>query len=109
MQTVRRWIAGETSFSLLGAESFDEVRERVVPAWEQITSRHRGKTVAVVAHGAVIKVLLLSIVPGRSPADWLQMGPIDNVALNELTNGPVGWTLERVNEQVAASPASMTY
>jgi 2,3-bisphosphoglycerate-dependent phosphoglycerate mutase len=109
MQTVRRWIAGETSFSLLGAESFDEVRQRVVPAWQRIIQRHAGKTVAVIAHGAAIKVLLLSIVTGRGPADWLRIGPINNVALSELTGVADTWVLERFNERIADERAQMDY
>ncbi|MGL4551265.1 MAG: histidine phosphatase family protein, partial [Gemmataceae bacterium] len=65
--------------------------------------------VAVVAHGAVIKVLLLSVVTGRGPADWLRLGPIDNVALNELTGAPGAWALERFNEPVAGGRAGADY
>jgi probable phosphoglycerate mutase len=102
METVKRWIAGDTAFSLGGAESFAEMRGRVVPIWEAIADRHAGKTVAVVAHGAIIKTLLLSILPGRSAADWLKMGPIHNVAVTELVREDGGaWSAVRLNERVA--------
>ncbi|MFQ3593994.1 MAG: histidine phosphatase family protein [Gemmataceae bacterium] len=100
MQTVQRWIQGDTGFSLLGAESFDEVRQRVVTVWQHLTQRHAGKTLAVIAHGAVIKVLLLSIVAEYGPADWMRLGAIQNVALHELVATPAGWKLERFNECV---------
>ncbi len=101
METVRRWIAGDTAFSLGGAESFDEMRDRMLPAWEGAAERHRGETYAVVAHGAVIKALLLSILPGRGAVDWLRMGPIHNVAVSELVRGEgVSWSAVRVNERV---------
>src|SRR5687767_14217573 len=31
--TLRRWIDGDTSYSPPGAESFDDMRERVLPVW----------------------------------------------------------------------------
>jgi broad specificity phosphatase PhoE len=105
METARRWIAGDTSFSLGGAESFDEMRARIVPAWERIALRHAGKTYAVVAHGAVIKALLLSILPGRSAAEWLSLGPIQNVAITELTRSATGvWEALRLNDRVIGEP-----
>lgn len=110
MQTVQRWMQGDTAFSLLGAESFDEVRERVVGAWNRVTQRHAGKTIAIIAHGAVIKVLLLSIVPTHSPADWMRLGPIHNVTLHELVPAADfpegGWLLQRFNERVIAEGQS---
>jgi probable phosphoglycerate mutase len=109
MQTVQRWMQGETDFSLLGAESFEEVRQRVVGVWNRVTQRHGGKTIAMIAHGAVIKVLLLSIVPGKGPADWMRMGAIHNVSLHELTPVEGGWQLERFNERVIEVPAGPEY
>lgn len=100
METVRRWIAGDTGFTLLGAESFDEMRDRVLPVWEQVTAQHAGKTIVIIAHGAIIKALLLTIVPGRGPADWLRMGPIQNVAVNELVSTGDGWDLVVFGERV---------
>jgi broad specificity phosphatase PhoE len=110
MQTVQRWMQGDTAFSLLGAESFDEVRDRVVGAWDRVTQRHAGKTIAIIAHGAVIKVLLLSLVATYSPADWMRLGPIQNVTLHELVPAADlaegGWSLERFNEKVISEGQS---
>jgi probable phosphoglycerate mutase len=100
MQTVQRWMQGDTSFSLLGAESFDEVRQRVQKVWDRLTQQHTGKTMAIIAHGAVIKVLLLSIVAGYGPGDWMRLGAIHNVTLHELVPSADGWKLERFNECV---------
>jgi len=100
MQTVQRWMQGDTAFSLLGAESFDEIRQRVLTVWERLTQQHAGKTIAIIAHGAVIKVLLLSIVAGYGPGDWMRLGAIHNVTLHELVPTAEGWHLERFNECV---------
>jgi hypothetical protein len=54
-------------------------------------------------------VLLLSIVTGRGPADWLRIGPINNVALSELTGVADTWVLERFNERIADERAQMDY
>jgi hypothetical protein len=43
-------------------------------------------------------VLLLNLLPGRSPTDWHSVGPVYNVAITELVRGPSGWELERLNE-----------
>src|SRR5262249_16871852 len=92
--TSRRWAAGETHYAHEGAESFDDVRDRTLPAWERIVERHRGRRIAIVTHGVVCKVLLASPIPGMN---WGPGGSIKNVALNELslTNGR--WQLHRMN------------
>src|ERR1700730_11392814 len=63
-ETVRRWTAGETSYAPDGAESFDDIRGRVLPVWERLMQEHAGRTLVIVAHGIVCKVLLLSLLPG---------------------------------------------
>jgi 2,3-bisphosphoglycerate-dependent phosphoglycerate mutase len=97
--TLRRWLAGETGYAPEGAESFDAIRDRVLPVWHRLAERHAGRTVVVVAHGVVCKVLLLSLLPGLGIADWTEMGPIHNVAIHELTRQDGGaWHAERVND-----------
>lgn len=99
--TLSRWLAGETGYAPEGAESFDDIRERVVPVWRGVTRRHEGRTLAMVAHGMVIRVLLASVVEGLSLADWRRLGPIRNVAVTELVcDGGGQWRAVRVNEGV---------
>jgi 2,3-bisphosphoglycerate-dependent phosphoglycerate mutase len=97
-QTARRWAAGETSYTHEGAESFDDIRDRVVLAWNCLTLEHVGKTLVVVAHGVVCKVLLLSLLPGYTVADWARLGPIRNVAISELVETGGAWQQVRLNE-----------
>src|SRR5262249_28814457 len=52
-RTLGRWMAGETSYAPEGAESFDAIRDRVMPVWQRLTAEHAGKTVVIVAHGVV--------------------------------------------------------
>jgi broad specificity phosphatase PhoE len=98
-QTARRWAAGETGYAPPGAESFDAIRDRVVPVWRRITQQHEGRTVVVVAHGIVCKVLLLSLLPGFGVADWPRLGPIRNVAVSELLEADSAWQAVRLIEQ----------
>ncbi|MBL8794321.1 MAG: histidine phosphatase family protein [Planctomycetia bacterium] len=96
-ETLRRWIAGETGFAPEGAESFDEIQARVLPAWQRLTNRHAGQTLVVVAHGVVCKVLLTSLGVGFGIADWKRLGSVENLGLHELVGGAGRWQLLRLN------------
>ena len=102
--TLKRWLAGETSYAPEGAESFDAMRGRVVPVWAEVAKRHQGRTVVMVAHGLVCKVLLASVAEGYSLADWPRLGPISNVAVSELVReGDGPWRAVRVNENLCGA------
>jgi broad specificity phosphatase PhoE len=90
-ETLRRWAEGDTGFAPPDTESFDAIRERLLPAWDRVTERHADKTILLVVHGAVIKVLLLSLLKGRSAADWMRIGPVENMAVSELIRDGSGW------------------
>lgn len=89
--TIERWLAGETSFAHPGMESFDELRDRTLPAFNRVVAAHPGGRVVVVAHGVVCKVLLLSILHGYGPADWVTIGRIPNLAVSELVPDGSKW------------------
>lgn len=82
--TIERWLAGETGYAYPSMESFDELRERTLPAFNRVVAAHRGGRVVIVAHGVVCKVLLLCLLHGRSIADWVNIGRIPNMAVSEL-------------------------
>lgn len=82
-RTVGRWMSGETTFAPEGAESFDDIRLRAMEVWERLTREHAGKTIVIVAHGIVCRVLLLSILPELSIADWQRI-TTPNVGISEL-------------------------
>jgi probable phosphoglycerate mutase len=94
-ETVRRWSAGETGYAHDGAETFDDIRNRVVPVWERIMAQHTGQSLVVVAHGIVCKVLLLSLFADWT---WTGIGSIRNVAINELVRDKLTWTALRIND-----------
>ena len=95
--TVARWAAGETSYTTPGAESFDDLRARLLPAWERVAAAHAGGRVVVVAHGVVCKVLLLSLLDGWGPRRWAEIGRVGNLAVSELFARPGGgWQAERL-------------
>jgi broad specificity phosphatase PhoE len=97
-ETLRRWVAGETGYAPAGAESFDDIRERVTPVWQRLTQTHEGQTLVIVAHGIVCRVLLLTQLPGLGVADWHRLGPIRNLAVNELLREDGAWRAVRLNE-----------
>ncbi|MBN9517886.1 histidine phosphatase family protein [bacterium] len=88
--TIDRWEAGDTAFATPGAESFDDLRRRLLPAFERVAERHAGGRVVVVAHGVVCKVLLLCLLPGYGPAAWKRLGRVPNLAVSELTRTAAG-------------------
>jgi 2,3-bisphosphoglycerate-dependent phosphoglycerate mutase len=95
--TLRRWLAGDTAYAPPGAESFDDIRRRVLPVWQRLTNEHEGQTLVIVAHGIVCRVLLLSLLPGYSIRDWHRIGT-DNVAIHELLYEGQIWRALRINE-----------
>jgi probable phosphoglycerate mutase len=107
-ETLAAWMAGQTAFTPPGAESFDDVRARVLPVWQRLVTDCADRTVVVVAHGLVCKVLLLTLLPGYSAADWFRLGSIPNVGVSELIQEETAWRAERlvaVPEAVAAVSA----
>jgi broad specificity phosphatase PhoE len=94
-ETIARWSAGETGFTTPGAESFDQLRERLVPAIHRVVAKYSGGRVLIVAHGVVCKVLLLTLLPGYGPADWVRLGRIPNLAVSEL-HYDTGWAAVRL-------------
>jgi probable phosphoglycerate mutase len=94
--TVARWLAGETGYAHPGMESFDEVRDRTLPAFGRVAAAHPGGRVVVVAHGVVCKVLLLCLLHGHGPADWVRVGRIPNLAVSELAPDGERWRANRL-------------
>lgn len=92
-ETKWRWMAGQLDFTHAGAESYNEIRRRVVPAFRSVADRHPGETVVVVAHGVVIRVLLTTLLEGHGPADFDQFS-IDFVAINDLRHDGHRWRAE---------------
>lgn len=94
--TLARWVAGETWHAPAGTESFDQIRERVLPVWDRVTLENQGETLVVVAHGIVCRVILLSILDGYNSADWPRLGRIANASVSEVVGSGRSWRAVRI-------------
>ncbi|QJX00707.1 histidine phosphatase family protein [Frigoriglobus tundricola] len=95
-ETLARWIAGDTGFAIAGMESFDAIRDRTLPAFRRVAEAHPGGRVVIVCHGVVCKVLLLSLLRGRTAADWVTIGRAQNLAVSELVPDAGTWTARQL-------------
>jgi probable phosphoglycerate mutase len=99
----RRWIAGELESTHEGGESFADIRRRVLPFFRELPVRHPGKTIIVVAHGVVIRVVVLSLIDGLDAGDFDRIA-IDFASINDLGWDGRGWRAHALNHLVAPSP-----
>jgi broad specificity phosphatase PhoE len=100
----RRWISGDLEYSHAGGESFADIRRRVLPVFDELLASHAGKTIIVVAHGVVIRVVMTSRVSGFEPADFDRVA-IDFASVNDLRHDGSAWTAQGLN-LVASSPST---
>jgi broad specificity phosphatase PhoE len=84
------WARGELDFTREGGESYNDIRRRVLPAFQDLADRNPGRTLVLVTHGWVIRVLLTSLVEGLGPADFDAIA-INYVAINELAYDGRRW------------------
>jgi probable phosphoglycerate mutase len=98
----RRWMSGEVDYTHDGGESYAEIQGRVVPVLERLAASSAGRTIVVVAHGVVIRVLLTSILEGRGP-EHFDAFSIDNTALNDLRWNGATWTARTLNRRIGSS------
>ncbi len=89
--TLRHWQEGDLHYATHGSESLYQLRLRLTPAWEKITSVSKGRSAVVICHGIVCRVLLMTMVQGLSLADWTRIGPIANTSISELEGNGSDW------------------
>lgn len=92
----RHWVAGDLGYTHPGGESFADVRDRCLPVFHRLAEKWQGKSLAVIAHGVVIRVLLCSLLDGKTPADFDAFA-IDNVGVNDLRLNDGRWTAAALN------------
>ena len=95
--TVREWSSGNTAYTTPDAESFDELRERLIAAWNDTMTAHAGERIVIIAHGIVCKVLLLCLLKEFGPKRWVELGHVPNLAVSELYGHiDSGWHAEQI-------------
>lgn len=67
-----------------GCETFEKQRERIVGTVRAIAERHDGQTVAVVSHGAILRVLMLAA-ENLPPSEINRVVHCDNTAVSLMT------------------------
>ena len=105
-----KWVASgglfESADAVPGAESADDVLERIVPALrEALSSVGPGETVCVVGHGASTKVALVALL-GWDPVMGQSLRGMDNCGWATLVETGVGDALRLVVVQPGAHPIS---
>jgi probable phosphoglycerate mutase len=103
-ESKQRWMAGDLEFTHPSGESFAAIGRRVLPILDGLRRRHEGGTILVVAHGIVIRVALLSLLPEYAPAAFDRIA-IDFASINDLAWDGSKWNARSFNEVVAPSPA----
>jgi 2,3-bisphosphoglycerate-dependent phosphoglycerate mutase len=99
----KRWMAGDLDSTHEGGESFAEIGRRVLPFFQELPGRHPGKTIVVVAHGVVIRVVILSLIDGLEVGDFDRVA-IDFASINDLGCDGREWRAYALNQLVAPAP-----
>ncbi len=97
-------MAGDLEYTHEGGESFAAIGRRVVPIFERLAAEHSGDTIIVIAHGVVIRVALISLLSGYTPAEFDRIA-IDFASVNDLLFEGETWTARELNRIVAPSPS----
>ncbi len=78
-----------------GGEGWDDLTRRVWAATDRLAARHPDADIVIVAHfGAILAALQRAL---DIPATQVFGHTIDNLSVTELTLGPQGWQVGRIN------------
>ncbi len=83
--TKEHWKTGRLDFTHQGGESFAAMQARALPAFRSLMDREAGKTVVIVAHGVINRVVLCSMLEGYTPADF------DRISIDFVGTHDVRW------------------
>lgn len=104
-ETVAAWTRGETAHTTRGAETFEQIRDRALAAFDRVAAAHPEGRVAVISHGITIKILLLSLLDGWGPTRWAELGKVANTAVTELHRAGGRWRAELILTVPPQAPA----
>ena len=82
-QAKDHWKAGRLDFTHEGGESFAEMRLRSSAAFRELLDGESGRTIVLVAHGVINRVLIASLAESYTYADFDRI-PIDFVGVHDL-------------------------
>ena len=77
-------------------ECLGDVKHRAMDTLEQIISKHKNDTVAIVAHRVVNKVMLCSVLGLDTSHFWLIRQ--DTCCINIFEDSPIGYVIFRLND-----------
>jgi broad specificity phosphatase PhoE len=95
-ETYRQWVESPHLVRLPGGESLDEVRGRAMVALEEVIRKHREKTIVLVSHRVVCKVLICAIL-GLDNSHFWQIAQ-DTTAINLIQYKNGKYILSLMNE-----------
>ena len=93
---MKRWAAGERGYKPEGAESYAEIEGRVRQPFEDLVDLAAGRTIVIVSHGMVIRVLFTSLFGIFHPKDLRQIR-VDTGAFNDLRRTNEIWNAKALN------------
>ena len=101
-ETYRQWVETPHQVRLPGGESLDDVRVRAMAAMEEVIRTHAGKTLILVTHRVVNKVLICGIL-GLDNSHFWQIAQ-DTTAINLIQHRDGKYILSLMNETCHLKP-----
>ena len=95
-ETYRQWVESPHLVKLPGGESLDDVRGRAMAALEKVLRKHSEKTIVLVSHRVVCKVMICAIL-GLDNSHFWQIAQ-DTTAINLIQYKKGKYILSLMNE-----------
>ena len=95
-ETYRQWVESPHLVKLPGGESLDDVRGRAMAALEEVLRKHSEKTIVLVSHRVVCKVMICTIL-GLDNSHFWQIAQ-DTTAINLIQYKKGKYILSLMNE-----------
>jgi probable phosphoglycerate mutase len=86
----RRWVEGDLSARIPGAENARDGIERMTRVLDEACQAHEGRSVLVVSHGAIICTTLPSLA-GNLSIERVHGRPLPNCGVVEMARDDAGW------------------
>jgi len=101
-KTYRQWVETPHLVRLPGGESLDDVKARAMAAMEEVIRNHPGKTLVLVTHRVVNKILICAIL-GLDNSHFWQITQ-DTTAINLIQHRDGKYILSLLNETCHLKP-----